>query len=140
MSKKDSALKLKELKKWHLVRLWFKELRPQHFKYCICICPKRKWFFFINSDPPLFRKARELALEVSSFEVTPLRKDSFIDTTDLIAVPDDGRVEDALKEDGDGHYGAISPSLKKKLLEKVREHNALTDEQRTAILAGEDET
>src|SRR5437867_1287638 len=124
MSKNDNSSKPEELLKWHLLRIWFKECKPQHHKYCICICPKRGLFYFINSDPPFGRKARELALHVSRFEVTPLTRDSFIDTTDLVAIPDDGRIEVALADEK-CFYNFISPSLRQKILDAVYGHEAL---------------
>jgi hypothetical protein len=123
----------KELLKWHLLRIWFPESRPKHYKYCICICPKRRWFFFIDSEPPFARKAKEIALPVSSYEVTPLTRECYIDTTVLVEVPDDGRIQAALADDK-CHYGFISPSLKKRILEAVNAHSALTAEERAAVL------
>jgi hypothetical protein len=134
MSRSDNTSKPETvLLKWHLIRVWFPEFQPKHFKYCICICPERRWFYFINSDPPLYRKARELALAVSRFEVTPLKHDSYIDTTDLVQAPDDGRVKTALA-DPDCCYGFISPSLKKKIMAAVAAHEALPEEQEDAVL------
>jgi len=72
-------------------------------------------------------------LAVSSYEVTPLTRESYIDTTVLVEVPDDGRIQAALADDK-RHYGFISPSLRKRILEAVNAHNALTVEERTAVL------
>lgn len=122
------------LLKWQLIRIWFPELQPKHDKYCICICPKRRWFYFINSNPPFARRAKELALTVSKVEVTPLTKDfSYIDTTVLEEVPDDGRIKTAL---GNPNccYGFISPTLRKRIMEAVAAHEALSEEQEDAVL------
>jgi hypothetical protein len=116
-----------------LIRVWFPETRPKHHKYCICISARRRWFFFINSDPPFARRAREVALAVSSYEVTPLTRESYIDTTVLFELPDDGRIETALKDEK-CHYGVISPSLRKRIKEAVKAHDALTAEERAAVL------
>ncbi|HEY7300509.1 MAG TPA: hypothetical protein VH684_21645 [Xanthobacteraceae bacterium] len=72
-------------------------------------------------------------MAVSSYEVTPLTKESYIDTTVLVEVPGDGRIEAALGDEK-CHYGFISPSLKKRILDAVRAHDALTPEERASVL------
>jgi hypothetical protein len=74
-----------------------------------------------------------VALTVSKFEVTPLTKESYIDTTDLVEAPNDGRIETALK-DPKCCYGFISPSLKKRVMEAIETHDTLTREQERAVL------
>ena len=122
-----------KLEKWHLLRILIKVCRQPHYKLCICICPKRLWFLFINGDPPAGRRAKELALEVNNFEVNRFPHDSFIDTTSIQELPDDGRVEKALNDEK--HlFGFISPSLRNRIIEAVRAHNVLKDDERNAIL------
>jgi len=109
------------------------ECRQPHYKYCICICPERLWFLFINGDPPAGRKAWELALEVNNFEISRLSYNSFIDTTLVQSLPNDGRVETALNDKK--HFcGHIAPSLRKRIVEAVRAHNVLNEQERAAII------
>jgi hypothetical protein len=121
-----------ELQKWDVLRLWWTECNQPHFKYCICLCPINKWFMAFHSDRPLGRKARDLALTVSSFQATFLDHTSYIDTTHVEQFQD-GRVETALT-DPKCHYGPISPTLQGNIKNSVAAHRHLTDIVRQAIL------
>jgi len=115
------------LKKWDLLRVYRNDLRQPHDKYCICVCPTKKLFFYINSCPPKFHKKREFALEVENFEITCITKTSYIDTTTLIDDLPEAALNEALS-DPKRQHGSVSPTLQQKIIATVRAHNALSPE------------
>jgi hypothetical protein len=125
------------LNKWDIVEVWFHDLAKPHFKYCICICPKKEIFFFINSDPPFARKARDVAISVSSYEVNCLRHESYIDTTHYEHFPDD-RVQTALKDDRK-HKGPLAPFMRKRIVATVKGHGVLPLGIQALITEGEND-
>jgi hypothetical protein len=120
------------MQKWEVYRVYCDFLQRPHDKFCICICPVRRWFLFVNSDPPAFRRAREVAVSLEAFEAIFLRKQSFIDTTKLQAF-EPGQLAEALA-DPDRNHGPISPMLRERIRGAVMLHEALTDEQKAQIL------
>lgn len=124
------------LKKWEIIRVWFHDLKRPHDKFCICICPLRGWFLFINSERPFGRKAKEYAIDLQNYELRCLSHTSYIDTTTLEIIDDD-RVNLAM-EDEDRFHGLLTPSIKKRVIGAVIAHGALPDEQHTTLLDGEE--
>lgn len=121
------------LQRWDVIKVWNSESNPPHEKYCICVCPIKKAFFFINSEPPFARKAKEYSLEIDRFQAQFLTKTSFIDTTRIQIFDFDNRVNQALT--AQNHYGPISPTLQNAIKDMVIRHSALTDDIKNIILA-----
>jgi hypothetical protein len=93
----------------------------------------REWFLFVNTNPPFGRKARALAIHVANYQLQPLTHDSYIDSAYVEECPQDGRLQAALN-DPQCCYGLILPTLQNTIKSVVKTHNALTDDQRDAIL------
>ena len=119
------------MQKWGLYRIHHTECQVPHDKYCICICPDNGWFFFINTEPPAARKARELAVLVSADQITPLSHTSYIDTTFLIRMNIDA--VEAAAQNPSCDYGQISPTLRAEIVSTVMSHNVLIDEHRYLV-------
>lgn len=115
-----------------MIRIFCANLPTAHDKFCICICPLRRWFFFINSEPPQFRRAREAAVEIQNFELLFLRHLSFVDTTSLAAFSAD-EVETALA-DSKRQHGPLPPMLRERIKAAMDLHAALTQEERAAVV------
>jgi hypothetical protein len=120
------------LTKWSVVMVWCKNLSPPHDKFCICVCPRRHWFLFINSKPPRTARARAVAIEVENFELHFLDHGSFIDTTVVHRLP----AEDILMAWSDEHRrkGNIPPSLRQRIQAAAQSHGVLTADELDAIL------
>jgi hypothetical protein len=118
------------LEKWEILHVWCGDLKRPHHKYCLTMFPQREWFFFINSNPPMFRKARDLAVTISNFEVNCLpNRESFIDVTVVEKFPDD-RVQRALADESN-RMGSFAPFLQ----DRVRAALNLTTTHRPDTLA-----
>jgi hypothetical protein len=88
---------------------------------------------FVNSDPPAFRKARALAVDVEPFEAHFLTHRSYVDTTKLIELtPED--VAAALL-DPDRSTGRLSPALIARIQAGVGAHDVMPDNDRKIVLA-----
>ncbi|MFC7048561.1 hypothetical protein [Emcibacter nanhaiensis] len=87
---------------------------------------------FINSDPPQFRKARNLAIEISSFEALFLSHNSFVDTTKLQIIPID-LVNNANADPGRNH-GQLTPNVRQRIIDGVAAHEVMIDDHRNAVL------
>jgi hypothetical protein len=120
------------LQKWHIAHVWCAELNPPHHKLCICICPERHWYYFINSDRPYSRKAREVVLEVTSFELHCIQHDSFIDTTVLQKLPPEAVTAAVATENG--RRGAVPPFLRRRIVETVDGHKVLPPDELEAVM------
>jgi hypothetical protein len=107
-------------------------LSTPHDKFCICICPKRHWYLFINSEPPRTKKAREVVVEVQNFELHFLNHKSFVDTTTIQRIP----AEDILKAwpDESRRKGIIPSSLQRRIKAAAQSHGVLTADELSAIL------
>lgn len=121
------------LAKWDIVKVWRPDLSQPHNKFCICVDWERRWFLYFNSDPPLFRKARELAVSVENFEVGCLVKTSYIDTTSIVDDLPEKELLEAVN-DQTRRAGSVPPFVRERIKEAVESHGVLTDEQRAAIL------
>ena len=113
--------------------MWHPDLSRPHDKYCICICPRRHWFFYINSEPPKYRKAREYAVEIDRFQAHFLNRTSYVDTTALVLGFADGRIAQALEEDR-RHYGPLMPALCGTIQNMTQRHSVLTADELAAVL------
>ena len=122
------------MQRWEIVRVWRADLAQPHDKFCICIDWEKRWFLYSNSEPPHFRKAREIAVSVESFEVNCLTKRSFIDTTFVVDDLPEVELAKALADQARCH-GSIPPFIRDRVQAAVRAHKVLTDEQRAAILS-----
>lgn len=117
---------------WEVIRIWCGHIYPPHDKYCVIVSAEEGWCFFINSDPPAFRKARTLAVEISNFEASFLKHTSFIDTTSL-QVLDPAAIAKAHAEP-ERCCGALIKTVRRRVVQAVNAHGALTAAQREAIL------
>ena len=88
---------------------------------------------FINSEPPAFRKARELAVSVANHEAHFLSHESFIDTTKLQVGISDALIDAAL-DDPDRNHGLLSPSLRERIKEGVAFHDVMEAVYRDKVL------
>lgn len=121
------------LKKWDIIRVWRPDLPRPHDKLCICICPRRHWYFYINSDPPEFRRAREVAIAIDNFEVTCLHHKSYIDTTWMVTDLPQKELDEALG-DQRRQYGLISPTLQRRIITTVQAHGVLDPDYAAAVI------
>lgn len=87
---------------------------------------------FINSEPPRFRKAKKLAVEVSSFEAHFLSHTSYIDTTNLVEL-ESTIVQDAVGNQ-DRHLGSLHPNVRDRIITEITNHDVLPDVQKKTIL------
>jgi hypothetical protein len=87
---------------------------------------------FINTDPPAFRKARAVAVEVSSFEATFLQHTSFIDTTKLMVLDDEVVV--AALADPNRSAGRLMSAVRDRIVNMVASHDVLPEEERRAVI------
>lgn len=94
---------------WHVYHVWCADFLPAHHKYCICLCPINHWFYFIDSNPPLGRKAIQFTETIASFEAHFLTKDSYVATSPVKTFPDD-RVAVAL-QNPHNDYGRLVQSV-----------------------------
>jgi hypothetical protein len=111
--------------KWHVIRVWCSKLNSPHDKYCICVCPQRHWYYFINSDPPIPKKARDVVLKIEKYLLPFLSHDSFVDTTVLQkSLPRD----ELTRSWGDKkrYMGVLSPQLQIKLKKTAAAHGVLS--------------
>ncbi len=86
---------------------------------------------FINSEPPPFRKAREAALELSSYEAHFLSHTSFVNPVPQ-TFPDD-RVTKEIAEEANC-FGSISPTLIRNITEWVEQSPVLNQVQKAIII------
>jgi hypothetical protein len=120
------------LNKWDVLLVWCANLDRAHDKFCICIDPAQHWFFFVNSDPPFSRRAREVALTVAVHELPILDHQSYIDTTSIKRLHIE-EVTAALAESR-RHKGRISPTLVNRIKATVQGHGALNPDEMAAVL------
>ncbi|MDC7676846.1 hypothetical protein [Asticcacaulis machinosus] len=118
--------------KWTVLKIWCAHLAQPHNKFCIVIDAKKGWFFFINSDPPAFRKAKNLAVEIGNFEAHFLSHTSYIDTTTFEELSEVS-VNSAIK-DPDRNMGLLIKSVQKKIKDMVSSHHVLPPEPREIVL------
>lgn len=79
---------------------------------------------FINSEPPQFRKARELAISIENYEATFLSHTSYVDTTKLQSAIPLELVEEALNA-VDRKHGLLAPSIRGRIIEAVKGHEVM---------------
>jgi hypothetical protein len=121
------------LRKWDIIRVFRPDLTQPHDKFCICICPNREWFLYINSQPPKFRKRRQAAVTVASWEVMCLVKTSYIDTASMIDDLPKDHLALALS-DHNRQHGPLAPSIRDKIRMAVNAHGVFTQEQTVAVV------
>ena len=120
------------MQKWDVVRIYCTFLPSPHDKFCVCICPISYRFYFINSEPPQFRKARDLAVSISNFETHFLNHTSYVDTTTLLTI-DAGLVNGAWAQE-DRRHGSIAPFLRTRIQEGAQAHSVLEDNDLALVL------
>jgi hypothetical protein len=119
-----------------VLRVFCSQLRTPHTKFCIIIHYDECRFLFINSEPPEFRKARALAVEVGAQEALFLRKISYIDTTKIENLrPIEHEIHKAAKTK-EHCLGMILPAVRHRIQAMVESHKNLTEQERSWILEG----
>jgi len=83
---------------------------------------------FINSEPPAFRKAKVLAVEISNFEAHFLQHTSYVDTTKLLDLAPE-IVAEALT-DADRLTGSLAPAIRQRIIDGALAHDVLSDADR----------
>jgi|GEM_PF-1570309 len=120
------------LQKWAAYHIWCADYKPPHHQKCICVCPHREWFLFINSNPPIGRRARQFAIAVANFEASFLTNPESYIYPAMRTFPDD-RVAKSIS-DPRNCFGLISPSLIERIKSMIRENPTLKDEQKNIII------
>lgn len=119
------------MEQWDVIRVHCTQIPRPHDKYCISVIPKENGFFFINSEPPRFRKAREVAVEIANHELHCIQHNSFVDTTTVEYLLLE-EVTTALAEP-DRHFGQMAPFLRQRIVDAVNGHGVLTPDEIVAI-------
>lgn len=119
------------MRKWDVIRVFCDFLTRPHDKFCICICPEQRWFMWFNSEPPQFRKARQIAVQVSNFEAMFLTHTSYLDTTKLVCLSDD--VLAPALADPKRAAGSLPRSIRDRIVVMVESHDVMPDDQRKAV-------
>ena len=109
--------------------VWCEDIVDPHDKFCICVSPENRWFLFINSNPP---RLREAAVEITSFELMPLRRDSYIDTS-VIYTLSEAELSAAMAEER-RHKGPLLPTVRARIKKNAEDHDLLKPAHRDAIL------
>ena len=94
-------------------------IEPPHDKFCVCVCPDRRWFFFINSEP---RKSNVGQVPVLPRDLDCLDHESYIDTTKIVTFTTNELSRAQRK-------GAINPTIKLKIKMAVQAHGILPAKQ-----------
>lgn len=121
-----------KLSKWHVYHIWREDITPKHFKYCLCICPIREWYFFINSKPSPGKIAYRYDVVVQNFELNFLSHESYIDTSSIKHFSDE-RVTLAIQH-GTNLKGPMPPFLVKRVIETVQANPSLTQAEKSMVL------
>ena len=87
---------------------------------------------FINSEPPQFRKARDLAISVENYEAAFLAHTSYVDTTKLQAIPKE--LVDIALQDPSRNHGMIAPFLRTRITDGVAAHEVMIPDHRAKVL------
>lgn len=88
---------------------------------------------FINSEPPQFRKARELAISIENYEAIFLSHTSYVDTTKLQTNIPQNLIQAALDDPARKH-GFISPTIKQRIIDAVQRHDVLESEYKQKVI------
>ena len=121
------------LQRWEVLRIWCPHLIVPHDKFCITVDPIAGSFLFINSNPPPFRKARALAVQIESFEAGFLNHTSFVDTT-TVELFTDAEIASAYAE-ADRQHGLLIGAVRDRIRAMVESHQVMPPASRAAILA-----
>ena len=120
------------LQRWEVIRIFCQNLTAPHDKFCITIDPAAGSFFFINSNPPPFRKAKALAVEIQSFEATFLTHNSFVDTTSAEIFSQE-EISNAYADQNRQH-GLLIKAVRERIVAMVSSHQVLEPAARAAVL------
>ncbi len=112
-----------------VILIYCRNLKDPHDKFAVCVCPKRKWFFFINSEPR--KRKPDAQVEIRTYELASLDHDSWIDTSSIKSFSDAELIP--AKRDRNRHKGTLSPAVRLKIKKAVREHNRLSEVQAKVI-------
>lgn len=125
------------MEKWEVLRIFCDYLPEPHDKFSICICPERNWFFWIDSEPPFGRRAREVVLEVPVYWASHfLRHPSYVDTTKMRRIPNDLALAAWNETNGELYprrHGRIITAFRDAILAAVETHEVLNSEELAAV-------
>lgn len=125
----DTAL---DMQKWDVVRIFCADLIPPHDKFCICICPVNNLFMFVNSEKPMFRKARDLAVEIANHELHFIHHTSYVDTTKLMTF--DAAEVAAAWADQSRQMGRVAPFIRNRISAGVLAHEVMSESHRALLV------
>jgi hypothetical protein len=121
--------------KWDVILIWRADLQPTpKDKFCICLCPERFWFYYINTKPPKARKSKKCSIRLDSSEVYGLTHASYIDITSIVCIPESD-ICDALADEK-RRKGSLIPEIRERILSAVQNNGVLTPAQRAVVLEG----
>lgn len=95
---------------------------PPKDKFCICLCPTNKLFFFINSKQYWPKDAQ---IMVQPHELTFLNHDSWIDTSKVINISQ-SEIRNAVK-DKNRHKGSLSNLIRLRIKKMIKTHRHLPE-------------
>ena len=94
---------------------------PQKDKFALCVCPTRRWFFLINSEP--WEKKADAQVEIQSFELAALSQNSWVDTSRIVAFQQ-SELLPALR-DRNRYKGQLSNAVRLRIKTVVHGHGYL---------------
>lgn len=98
----------------------------------VCVCPKRGWFFYINSAP--YRKVSEVNVEIRNFELPGLPNEiSYLDTRRVTRLTAE-QVRGGMDKQGSRQLGCLSPTLSGRVKAAIHGHGILPQYQEEVIL------
>ena len=112
-----------------VILIFCQKLKVPKDKFTICVCPERKWFFFINSKPRPLKP--ESQVPIHDYELPCLDHDSWVDTSKIISFSDSELIP--AKRDKRRHKGSLSNALKLRIKKLVRDHERLPGHQAQVV-------
>ncbi len=110
------------MKPGDVLLVFCRSINPPKDKFAICLCPERRWFFFINSKPWW---PPETQVEIKTHELRCLDRDSWVDTSKIVQLSA-SEIADA-RGDNRRRKGELSPMLRIKLRKTVESSETLRE-------------
>ena len=105
-------------------------INPPKDKFVVCVCPQRRWFFFINSEP---WKPPETQIRLTTNDLDFLAHESWLDTS-RISCMTEVELNEALGEPGRSK-GTLGESVRAKLVNAIENSMTLPKGQIDILLA-----
>ena len=99
-----------------ILHIYVTFIRPPHYKFVVCVCPKHPLFFFINTGPGSFTPDADVFVEKA--ELRFLDHDSYIDTSLVVTFPQ-VELDQAEKK------GVLTDSIKARISDTLTQHKYL---------------